>query len=176
MSKESVRRCLSVWCTERSRRLKDVVVGASISMRAHNDSRLNVVFLGERWFFSALLWTLTEKIQHSALTSRRPGEETNEPPKASSMRASIHRTFNIGSDGWEQPDRSKPEASHAVRQRGVGTTRRCKTRATQRLNQHGHACAHARLHICTTLALPVCRRGVSPRRHTAPRRHLPIGR
>ena len=47
---------------------------------------------------------------------------------------------------------------------------------TKRLNQHGHACARARLHICSTLALPVRRRGVSPRRHTAPRRHLPIGR
>ena len=158
-----------VWFTERDRRLKVVVVGASISMRAHSDSRMDGVFLGESWFFSALFWTLTEKIPHSALTSRKTGEETNEPPKASSMRASTHRAFNIGSDGWERPDRSKPDASHAVRRRGrgtttapsVGTTQRCKTRATQRLNQHGHACAHARLHICTTFALPETRRSPS---------------
>ena len=54
---ETVRGCLSVWFTERNRHLSVVVVvGASISIRTHSDSRLNVVFRVECWFFlSAVL-------------------------------------------------------------------------------------------------------------------------
>ena len=131
-------------------------------MRAHNDSRLNVVFLGERWFFSALFWTLTEKIQHSALTSRRTGEETNEPPKASSMRASTHRAFNMGT--------TAPP---------VGNTRRCKrvqrkASESRRPRVHMHAFTFARHLHCPRLdGLPVCRCGVSPKKahgSTAPGR------
>ena len=154
-------------CVVYNRNLSVVVaVGASITMRAHSDSRQNVVFQGECWFFSALFCTLSEKIEHSALTSRKTGKGTNEMPRAMSARISIHRALNVGCDGWEQPHRSKPGASHAGAEgrpwhgcrtvRGHHTTMR-KACTRKRLNQHGHTCAHARLHICTTLALPEAR-------------------
>ena len=127
------------------------MVGASISMRAHNDSRLNVVFLGERWFFSALPWTLTEKIQ---LTSRRTGEETNEPLEASSMRASTHRRKRrVGTtgpfDARRLACRTAGRPWHGCRTIRGHHTKMRNAYNTKRLNQHGHACAHARLHICT---------------------------
>ena len=109
------------------------------SMRTHSDSTLNVVFQGECWYFSAPFYTLSEKIEHSAFTSRKTGERTNEMPRALSARVSTHRALHVGSDGWEQPHGSKPGASHAVRRAGrgtaaetsVGTTRRCESRAPQ---------------------------------------------
>ena len=129
---ETVRGCTSVWFTERNRHLSVVVVGAPISMRAHSDSRPYVVFQGECWFFSELFCALSEKIEHSALTSRMTGEGTNEMPRAPSVQVSTHRALNVGCDGWEQPHDSKPGASHEVRRAGRGTAAEPSVGTTRR--------------------------------------------
>ena len=104
------------------------------------------------------------------------------------MRASTHRAFSIGSEGWEQP---WPDASHAVRQRGRGTTtapspghhttmqNACNTES-ESTRPRVRTCTPSHLHDACTVRDSTVSQSVGgasrPRRHTTPRRQLPIGR
>ena len=85
-------------------------------------------------------------------------------PRDLSARVSTHRALNVGSDGTTARFEARRLARSAAAKlwHGCRVTRGHHTTmqnacTTKRLNQHGHTCAHARLHICTTLALPEAR-------------------
>ena len=163
-----------MWVTERNRHLSVVVVGASKSMRAHKDSRLNVVFLGERWLFSALF----------SLTSRRTGEETNRRRVCGLQPIWLSASEASGGNNRGQTTRTQygsedvdqlphlPRGHHATMQNACNT-------ASESTRPRVRTCTPSHLHDACTVRDSTVSQSVGaasrPRRHTAPRRHLPIG-